>query len=106
MTSMPASRRARAMIFAPRSCPSRPGLATTTRIFWLDGAGSVMGARGRRRSYSDEPESAVRERSAPARRRHGLARRREALALLVLAVRAEVADLLAALRPEGPVRAD
>src|SRR5438093_13772815 len=32
MTSMPASRRARAMIFAPRSCPSRPGLATTTRI--------------------------------------------------------------------------
>src|SRR3954469_6370544 len=32
MTSMPASRRARAMILAPRSCPSRPGLATTTRI--------------------------------------------------------------------------
>src|SRR6478735_1907833 len=30
---MPASRRARAMILAPRSCPSRPGLATTTRIF-------------------------------------------------------------------------
>src|SRR5512144_528285 len=29
---MPASRRARAMILAPRSCPSRPGLATTTRI--------------------------------------------------------------------------
>src|SRR3954451_20795211 len=33
MTSMPASRRARAMILAPRSWPSRPGLATTTRIF-------------------------------------------------------------------------
>ena len=32
MTSMPASRRARAMILAPRSCPSRPGLAMTTRI--------------------------------------------------------------------------
>src|ERR1700704_3179922 len=32
---MPASRSARAMIFAPRSCPSRPGLATTTRIFRL-----------------------------------------------------------------------
>src|SRR5919109_992029 len=32
MTSMPASRSARAMIFAPRSCPSSPGLATTTRI--------------------------------------------------------------------------
>src|SRR5687768_9878762 len=31
MTSMPASRSARAMIFAPRSWPSRPGLATTTR---------------------------------------------------------------------------
>src|ERR1700675_4686869 len=41
MTSMPASRSARAMIFAPRSCPSRPGLATTTlilpaipRVYW------------------------------------------------------------------------
>src|SRR5436190_12663311 len=32
MTSMPASRSARAMILAPRSCPSSPGLATTTRI--------------------------------------------------------------------------
>src|ERR1700691_2036114 len=32
MTSMPASRNARAIIFAPRSWPSRPGLATTTRI--------------------------------------------------------------------------
>src|ERR1041384_7433154 len=34
MTSMPASRRARAMIFAPRSWPSRPGLAIKTRIFF------------------------------------------------------------------------
>src|ERR671910_1453518 len=33
MTSIPASRRARAMILAPRSWPSRPGLAITTRIF-------------------------------------------------------------------------
>src|SRR5438552_6254630 len=33
MTSMPASRSARAMIFAPRSWPSRPGLAITTLIF-------------------------------------------------------------------------
>src|SRR5215210_5079427 len=32
MTSIPASRSARAMILAPRSWPSRPGLATTTRI--------------------------------------------------------------------------
>src|SRR5437764_5045492 len=31
MTSKPASRRALAMTLAPRSCPSRPGLATTTR---------------------------------------------------------------------------
>src|SRR5579862_7405593 len=33
MTSIPASRNARAMIFAPRSCPSRPAFAITTRIF-------------------------------------------------------------------------
>src|SRR5262245_59204017 len=33
MTSIPASRSARAMTLAPRSCPSRPGLAMTTRIF-------------------------------------------------------------------------
>src|SRR4051812_4239447 len=32
---MPASRSARAMIFAPRSWPSRPGFATTTRILRL-----------------------------------------------------------------------
>src|SRR3954447_15981299 len=32
MTSIPASRSARATTFAPRSWPSRPGLATTTRI--------------------------------------------------------------------------
>src|SRR5216684_29184 len=32
MTSMPASRNARAITLAPRSCPSSPGLATSTRI--------------------------------------------------------------------------
>src|SRR5919108_5737071 len=32
MTSIPASRSALAMIFAPRSCPSSPGFAITTRI--------------------------------------------------------------------------
>src|ERR1700761_5585009 len=37
MTSMPASRNARAITLAPRSCPSRPGLATSTRM----GAGIV-----------------------------------------------------------------
>src|SRR6516162_389348 len=31
MTSTPASRSARAMILAPRSCPSRPGLAIRMR---------------------------------------------------------------------------
>src|SRR6187551_3753268 len=44
MTSMPASRSARAMIFAPRSCPSRPALAMTTRIF-LAIACEYMGVR-------------------------------------------------------------
>src|SRR5712692_694355 len=34
MTSIPASRSARAMIFAPRSWPSSPGLAIKTRIFF------------------------------------------------------------------------
>src|SRR5829696_446181 len=33
MTSIPASRSALAMIFAPRSWPSRPGFAITTLIF-------------------------------------------------------------------------
>src|SRR6267142_3536964 len=32
MTSMPASRSARATTFAPRSCPSSPGLAMRTRM--------------------------------------------------------------------------
>src|SRR5947207_15644426 len=32
MTSIPESRRARAMTLAPRSCPSSPGLAMSTRI--------------------------------------------------------------------------
>src|SRR4051795_3059517 len=45
MTSIPASRSARAMIFAPRSWPSRPGLATTTRILRAVGAvGAMSGA--------------------------------------------------------------
>src|SRR5687768_16032871 len=41
MTSMPASRSARAMIFAPRSWPSRPGLATTTRILRVLGGADI-----------------------------------------------------------------
>src|SRR3954463_14377430 len=35
MTSMPASRSARAMTLAPRSWPSRPGFAMTTLIFCM-----------------------------------------------------------------------
>src|SRR5512136_2526536 len=34
MTSMPASRNARAMTLTPRSCPSKPGFAMSTRIFF------------------------------------------------------------------------
>src|SRR3954453_8175672 len=53
MTSMPASRRARAMILAPRSCPSSPGLATTTRIFracvLIGGRRILFGGRSRAR---------------------------------------------------------
>jgi catechol 2,3-dioxygenase-like lactoylglutathione lyase family enzyme len=43
MTSMPASRNARAMIFAPRSCPSSPGFAITTLIFRATVAESSLG---------------------------------------------------------------
>src|SRR4051812_30548111 len=65
MTSIPASRSARAMIFAPRSCPSRPGLATTTRIFWL-----VLGADiGRGRRDSMRRETTTGPRRAPRARR-------------------------------------
>src|SRR5262245_5192360 len=45
MTSNPASRSARATIFAPRSWPSRPGLATITRSFSGIGAESSEALR-------------------------------------------------------------
>src|SRR6267143_418574 len=54
MTSMPASRRARAMILAPRSCPSKPGLATTTRILPLDAA-STAGRDATRDARAGDP---------------------------------------------------
>src|SRR3989304_1477074 len=41
MTSMPASRRARATTLAPRSWPSRPGFAIRTRIFFAIGTTSI-----------------------------------------------------------------
>src|SRR6266536_4264760 len=43
MTSIPASRNARATTFAPRSWPSRPGFAMSTRIFF--GMGSSVEQR-------------------------------------------------------------
>src|SRR2546421_1341140 len=46
MTSIPASRKARAIIFAPRSCPSSPGFATTTRIFLSSEDAMRRGSRG------------------------------------------------------------
>src|SRR5579864_8826953 len=44
---MPASRRARAMTLAPRSWPSRPGFATSTRIFCSAGILTVRSERSR-----------------------------------------------------------
>src|SRR4051794_985679 len=55
MTSMPASRNARAMILAPRSCPSKPGLATTTRILPLDAASTAAGDPTRDAVADDPP---------------------------------------------------
>src|SRR5690348_11561147 len=43
-TSMPASRSARATTFAPRSCPSSPGLPTSTRAGGVSGAGPIAGS--------------------------------------------------------------
>src|SRR5690349_628063 len=60
MTAVPASRGARAMIFALRSCPSRPGLATTTRIFWL-----VLGADMGFARRDSMPGTATGPRGAP-----------------------------------------
>src|ERR1700704_3570308 len=55
MTSKPASRSARATTLAPRSCPSRPGLATRMRSLasvmfrsprlWLEGGVGFRGGR-------------------------------------------------------------
>src|SRR5438105_9684218 len=74
MTSIPASRSARAMIFAPRSCPSSPGLATTTRIFFWGAEadilhGSATTQRGRRRGILgvvDRPRLPCPDRQPPA----------------------------------------
>src|SRR5918996_5139588 len=75
MTSIPASRRARAMIFAPRSCPSRPGLAITTRIFLATAAQVYGGETDRRRLL---PRMAEPRRRAVGIRRRGRGRARAA----------------------------
>src|SRR6266545_533228 len=62
MTSIPASRSARAMIFAPRSCPSRPGFAMTTLIFRATSPSLRPDARKRQR-----PDGALLERPLPGR---------------------------------------
>src|SRR5580704_11183337 len=57
MTSMPASRSARAIILAPRSCPSSPGLAINTRIFRCDMRPRIL--QSRTTGYgSSSPENA------------------------------------------------
>src|SRR5439155_12099076 len=73
MTSMPASRSARAMIFAPRSWPSSPGLATTTRILRVcvlfTAAADLMGpARREAAAVLRPPASGALERSRDVRR--------------------------------------
>src|SRR5205809_7862663 len=54
---MPASRRARAMIFAPRSWPSRPGLAMTTLIFRVTACEVYGGGAGSSVHRAIEPEA-------------------------------------------------
>src|SRR5215467_900777 len=50
MTSTPASRSALATTLAPRSCPSRPGLAMTTRIV------PMIASRGAARPDGHHPQ--------------------------------------------------
>src|SRR5438477_3316708 len=57
MTSMPASRKARAMIFAPRSWPSRPGFAMTTLIFRATACEVYGGGVGGSVRRAVEPEA-------------------------------------------------
>src|SRR5436190_21140307 len=63
MTSMPASRSARAMTLAPRSWPSRPGLATGTRIggfIMLHGESTLWLCRCNSSAGGDEGDCLVR----------------------------------------------
>src|SRR5919202_3438496 len=105
MTSMPASRSARAMIFAPRSWPSRPGLATTTRIERAVGAEGAMGAalyvRMRRSGCAASRLRAELALEVVGQLR-ALERSREVVALPELAAQlAQALELLEALDPLG-----
>src|SRR3954452_7761945 len=77
MTSIPASRSARAMIFAPRSCPSSPGLATTTRILPLEAASTAGRDATRHAAAGDSrcPHPGGARTTASGDRRPALARR-------------------------------
>src|SRR5271154_6568479 len=87
MTSIPASRSARAMTLAPRSCPSRPALATMTRSGRSVG---ITGAVSRPKPRS--PGKLERHDRAAGRRR-----------VLVAGVEADAASARADLRHEPPV---
>src|ERR1043166_3586009 len=59
---MPASRRARAMTLAPRSWPSRPGLATSTRMGYpsgLDNRGLRVSAEHGAQRIADLAQGAI-----------------------------------------------
>src|SRR5260370_6364353 len=76
MTSMPASRNARAITLAPRSCPSNPGLATSTRIrlfIHSDRARLLIGAEHIPQSVTDFTERCVSANSVQ-NVRHGILR--------------------------------
>src|SRR5260370_40480186 len=76
MTSMPASRNARAITLAPRSCPSNPGLATSTRIrlfIQSDRARLLIGAEHIPQSVTDFTERCVSANSVQ-NVRHGILR--------------------------------
>src|SRR5262245_49014530 len=75
MTSIPASRSAEAITLAPRSCPSRPGFPTRTRIFltviFAPRLASATGLRvARLRLASGSPPSVAFARRSSKLRRH------------------------------------
>src|SRR5213592_759568 len=81
MTSIPASRSAAATTFAPRSCPSRPGLATRTLMGRFEpGISAETAASLRARPRRGAPGRRIRRPGAP---RRGRARRLAAVSALM-----------------------